>query len=69
MKLLMLPSAHSAVLVVGKPERFERLVPALFVFGVLMTLMGGLDLLSRIPASADTGALETAFAPAVTLIR
>ena len=68
MQQLMLPSAHSAVLLTGKPERFKKLVPALFVFGLLMTLMGGLDIVSRIPAPSDASALRTAFAPAVTLI-
>ena len=70
---LLLPSAKSAVLVVGEPslwERFKKYHGALYVLGLIVVLMGGLDLISRMPAAApgDT-TLQTAFAPAVLLVK
>ena len=72
-QLLLLPSAHSAVLVTGKAglvDYFTKAMPALFVAGLLVSLLGGLDLISRasLPSVPDS-VLQTAFAPAVTLIR
>ncbi|HEV8677328.1 MAG TPA: hypothetical protein VN701_00630 [Candidatus Paceibacterota bacterium] len=64
----MLPSAHSAVLITDKPGRFRKFRHAFFVFGLLVALMGGLDLLSRLPsASLGSDALQTAFEPAAML--
>ena len=65
---LLLPSAKSAILVIDEPRRFAVFERALFVFGILVVLFGGLDLLSRIPAPAlgeDT--IRQAFAPAAML--
>ncbi len=65
---LMLPSAHSAVLVTGKPDRLKKYRHALFVFGLLVALMGGLDLLTRVPSiSISNDTLKTAFEPAAML--
>ena len=66
---LLLPSAKSAVLIIGKPswfEKFEKLQGALFVFGVLVVLLGGLDLMGRVetPTLGDD-TLRQAFAPAI----
>ena len=63
---LLLPSAKSAVLVIGEPSWFEKLQETLFVFGVLVVLLGGLDLLGRAPApTMSDETLRQAFAPAV----
>lgn len=68
-KQLMLPSAHSAVLF-AKQSRFEQLKPALFVLGILVVLLGGLDLARRAPgANLSDQALKTAFAPAILIGR
>ncbi len=49
-------------------ERFDKFRGVLIVFGVLVVLLGGLDLLSRIPAPATSDdILERAFAPAAVL--
>jgi hypothetical protein len=67
-KQLLLPSAHTAVLVTHKPSRFERALMPLFVLGLLIVLLGGLDLMSRAPLlDADSQTLKTAFAPAAVL--
>lgn len=67
-KQLLLPSAHTAVLVTSKSSRFERAMMPLFVLGLLVVLLGGLDLMSRTPSLAgDSQTLKTAFAPAATL--
>ena len=70
---LLLPSAKSAVLIIGEPslwERFKKYHGVLFAFGIIVVLTGGLDLLSRIPASGPSDTtLQTAFAPAVLLIK
>lgn len=65
---LMLPSDHNAFLTVGTPSHFSKYKPILFVFGVLIVLLGALDLSRRIPdLGISDETLRTAFAPGVTL--
>jgi hypothetical protein len=66
---LLLPSAKTAVLVTDeKPLLKEHLNRVLLILGLLVIIMGGLDLLSRVPAPAGGDALlRAAFAPAATL--
>lgn len=65
---LLLPSAKLAVLTNEKHEFREKLLKVLFVFGVLTVLLGGLDLVGRVPhLSFSDQALREAFEPAVLL--
>ena len=65
---LLLPSARSGVLVGKKSSRFKHIEHTLIVFGILVVLLGGLDLLSKLPSlPGDHSLLTTAFAPAATL--
>ena len=69
-KQLLLPSAHTAVLVTEKTNRFEQAKMPLFVLGLLIVLLGGLDLARHASSlSLSNEALKTAFAPAVVLTR
>jgi hypothetical protein len=65
---LLLTSAKLAVLVEGHERRNKLIAGALFAFGVLAVLIGGLDLVSRITtAEVSDELLQRAFAPAVLL--
>ncbi len=68
MAQLLLPSAKLAVLVSGDERRNKLITRALFAFGVLAVVIGGLDLVSRVATmQVSDEVLQRAFAPAVLL--